>query len=106
MQLNTSQSGADTIVAVHSPRLDASFAPQFKTEMMEIVNGGARRIVLDMSVVKLIDSSGLGALVSILKALNGQGSIVIRGASPSVLGLFKLTRMDRVFTVEAATAAA
>lgn len=106
MQLHTTQSGADTIVTVQASRLDASFAPQFKTDMMEIVNGGARRIVLDMSAVKLIDSSGLGTLVSILKALNGQGSIVIRGASPTVLGLFKLTRMDRVFTIETAAATA
>lgn len=106
MQLHTTQAGADTIVAVQASRLDASFAPQFKTDMMEIVNGGARRIVLDMSAVKLIDSSGLGTLVSILKALNGQGSIVIRGASPTVLGLFKLTRMDRVFTIETAAATA
>ena len=105
MQLHTTQAGADTIVTVQASRLDASFAPQFKNDMMEIVNGGARRIVLDMSAVKLIDSSGLGTLVSILKALNGQGSIVIRGASPTVLGLFKLTRMDRVFTIETAAAA-
>lgn len=106
MQLEISHSGTDTLVAVHAPRLDASFAPQFKADMMEIVNAGARRIVLDMSAVKLIDSSGLGTLVSILKALNGQGSIVIRGASPTVLGLFKLTRMDRVFTIEPAAATA
>lgn len=106
MQLNISQSGNDTVVAVHASRLDASVAPQFKAEMTVVVNGGAKRIVLDLSEVKMIDSSCLGTLVSILKLLNGQGSIVIRGALPSVLGLFKLTRMDRVFTIEAAPAAA
>ena len=106
MQLNVSQSGTDTIVAVHSSRLDASVAPQFKTDMTAVVNGGARHLVLDMSEVRMIDSSGLGTLVSILKLLNGQGSIVIRGAMPSVLGLFKLTRMDRVFTIEPASTAA
>jgi anti-sigma B factor antagonist len=105
MQLNVSQAGNNTVVAVISPRLDASVAPQFKTEMTDIVNGGAKNLVLDMSSVKMIDSSGLGTLVSILKLLGGQGSIVIRGATPSVLGLFKLTRMDRVFTIEAAAAA-
>jgi anti-sigma B factor antagonist len=106
MQLNVSQAGNNTVVAVISPRLDASVAPQFKTEMTDIVNGGAKNLVLDMSSVKMIDSSGLGTLVTILKLLGGQGSIVIRGATPSVLGLFKLTRMDRVFTIEAAAAAA
>lgn len=106
MQLNVTTSGAQTIVALQFPRLDASVAPQFKAELTNIVNGGAKQLVLDMGMVKLIDSSGLGTLVSILKMLNGQGSIVIRGASPSVLGLFKLTRMDRVFTIEAAPATA
>lgn len=106
MQLNISNSGADTIVAVNSPRLDASFAPIFKAEMMEVVKGGAKRLIIDLSTVKLIDSSGLGTLVSILKSLNGQGTIVIRGATPSVVGLFKLTRMDRVFTMESAAATA
>ena len=100
MQLKITQTAADAVVEVQSLRLDASAAPQFKTEMLELVNNGAKHIVLDLSVVKLVDSSGLGSLVSILKALGGQGSIVIRGASPSVLGLFKLTRMDRVFTIE------
>jgi anti-sigma B factor antagonist len=106
MQLNVSQVGNTTVVAVIFPRLDAAVAPQFKTEMTEIVNGGATSLVLDMSSVKMIDSSGLGTLVSILKLLGGHGGIVIRGATPSVLGLFKLTRMDRVFTIEAAIAAA
>lgn len=104
MQLTILQSGNDTIVGVLSPRLDASVAPQFKTEMTAMINAGAKHIVLDMAEVRMIDSSGLGTLVSILKLLNGQGTIVIRAVTPSVLGLFKLTRMDRVFTIEAAAA--
>jgi len=106
MQLNVTQVDSTTVVAVHSSRLDASFAPQFKTEMLEIVSGGATELVLDLSEVKLIDSSGLGAMVSVLKALNGKGGILIRKASPAVLGLFKLTRMDRVFNIEPAAAPA
>ena len=102
MQLVISQSGNDTIVDVLSSRLDASVAPQFKSEMTAMINAGAKHIVLDMAAVRMIDSSGLGTLVAILKLLNGQGTIVIRAATPSVLGLFKLTRMDRVFTIEAA----
>jgi anti-sigma B factor antagonist len=106
MQLIVNTAGINTVVAVHANRLDASIAPQFKAEMMAILNQGAKHLVLDLGAVKLIDSSGLGTLVSVLKALNGEGGIVIRGASPSVLGLFKLTRMDRVFTIEPAAVAA
>lgn len=102
MLLQTTQADADTIVTVQSIRLDALIAPQFGEDMRQIVNGGAQRIVLDIGAVQIIDSSGLAILVSILKALNGQnGSMVIRNASPTVLNLFKLTRMDRVFTITA-----
>lgn len=104
MQLNITQTGADAIVSVQSSRLDASFVPQFKSELLELIQKGGKNIVIDLSLVKLVDSSGLGSLVSLLKALGGQGGISIRGASPSVLALFKLTRMDRVFSIEPAVA--
>jgi anti-sigma B factor antagonist len=99
MKLNVETKDATTVVTVHSARLDASLAPTFKTEMSAIIQAGARQIVLDLSEVKMVDSSGLGTMVSLLKSMNGQGSISVRGATPSVLGLFKLTRMDRVFNV-------
>lgn len=99
MHLEVIQRNRNTVVIVDSLRIDAAVAPQFKSDLMEVVKAGAQEIVLDLSGVRMIDSSGLGSLVSVLKAMNGNGSIAIRGASPSVLGLFKLTRMDRVFSI-------
>jgi anti-sigma B factor antagonist len=101
MQLNISQSGSDAIVGILTPCLDASVARQFKTEMSAVINNGAKHIVLDMAALGMVDSNGLGTLVSILKLLNGQGTIVIRAATPAVLRVFKLTHMDHVFTIEA-----
>lgn len=43
------------------------------------VNGGARAMVLDLENVTFIDSSGLGALVAILKVLGTNGAIALRG---------------------------
>jgi anti-sigma B factor antagonist len=104
MDMKVTHNDDATLVEFDHLRLDAAVAPQLKAALLKVVTDGANKVVLDLHTVKMIDSSGLGALVSVLKAMNGQGSITIRGASSSVMGLFKLTRMDRVFTLETVTA--
>ena len=97
----------DNGVAVVAPtvrRLDASVAPAFKQAVVAVIEGGEQRLVLDLSSVEFLDSSGLGAMVSILKALGGKGAVAVCGAQGAVLALFKLTRMDKVFTLFATRA--
>jgi anti-sigma B factor antagonist len=106
MQINIQQRDGATVAEVLIPRLDASMASSFKNELLEIIKNGVTKLVLDLSAVAFIDSSGLGALVSILKAMNGKGSISIAGANSTVMGLFKLTSMDRVFSIHATVDAA
>lgn len=110
MDLVVQQREGATVVGVQVPRLDAAQAVAFRSALLGVVqDGAATRLVLDFALVKMIDSSGLGALVSVLKGLNGRGSIAIANANANVLGVFKLTRMDRVFamhgSVDAAVAA-
>src|SRR5690348_11256934 len=94
------------VVRVAEKRVDASKAPIFKDEMTKCIEGGQNQIVLDLSGVDFIDSSGLGAIVSCLKKLGPRGSLAVAGAKGAVSRLFTLTRMDRVFalhdTVDAA----
>lgn len=78
-------------------RMDARSAPEFKARVGALIKGGNHWIALDLSEVEFIDSSGLGALVSVLKELNGEGEIAIGGARETVGSLFKLTRLDKVF---------
>lgn len=87
------------VIFLNLKRLDASIAPVFKQEILKLIEAGENKIVLDLNAVEFIDSSGLGALVSILKALGSGGSIVICNARVGVLGLFRLTRMDKVFSI-------
>ena len=53
--------------------------------------------MLDLAGVTFIDSSGLGALVGSLKAMGKEGDFVLSGAKAAVAGVFRLTRMDKVF---------
>jgi anti-sigma B factor antagonist len=87
------------VVRVAEKRVDASKAPAFKDEMTRCIESGQSQIVLDLSSVDFIDSSGLGAIVSCLKKLGPKGSLAVAGATGAVSRLFTLTRMDRVFAL-------
>ena len=80
-------------------RLDASNALAFKEEVVTVVHSGETRLVLDMGKVEFVDSSGLGAMVSVFKALGGKGAVVVCNVGSAVMNLFKLTRMDKVFSI-------
>jgi anti-sigma B factor antagonist len=92
--------GTLPVVVPRVRRLDASVAPAFKAQVVDLVEAGERRLVVDLAGVDFLDSSGLGALVSILKALGNQGAMAVCGPRGSVLSLFKLTRMDKVFAID------
>ncbi len=86
-----------TLIRPSVQRLDAAVAPAFRQAVVARVERGERRLVLDLERVEFIDSSGLGALVSILKAAGSQGAVALCNAGGAVMGLLTLTRMDRVF---------
>lgn len=81
-------------------RLDASVESTFKQQVLEIMEKGHKKVVLDFSHVDFIDSSCLGALVSILKSVNGRGELVLCSLNSNTHDLFKLTRMDRIFSIK------
>jgi anti-sigma B factor antagonist len=57
-------------------------------------------LLLDMSALNFVDSSGLGALLSCLRSLNGKnGQLKLFGVSKPVMALFELVRMHRLFSI-------
>jgi anti-sigma B factor antagonist len=106
LDVKVSHEGGVAIVVPGVKRLDAAVAPAFKEQVVALIREGERRIAIDLAGVTFLDSSGLGAMVSILKALGGQGALAVCGAEGAVLALFKLTRMDKVFAIAAGRAEA
>jgi len=80
-------------------RLDANSAASFKNRMADIIKQGHSVLILNLENIKFIDSSGLGAIVSSLKAMRGEGDLIICNACPVVMDLFRLTRMDKVLKI-------
>ena len=56
-------------------------------------------MLLDLSAVTFMDSSGLGAILAIRRALPPGHRIELTGLTPNVERVFRLTRMDMVFTI-------
>lgn len=106
MELSIKNTDDLALLKIVESRLDAANAPELRSKVNELIETGAQRIVLDISDVEFMDSSSLGAMVSILKMVGSSGDLVVAGAHGIVADLFKLTRMDRVFrmtdTVESA----
>jgi anti-sigma B factor antagonist len=99
MDLKEEERGHVLIVALGNRRLDAALAVRFKERLVGLIEGGRAKIVVDLSLVEFIDSSGLGALVSLLKRIGRGGEIAICGLQTPVATMFRATRMDKVFQI-------
>ena len=87
------------VVTVLASRIDAACALECKETMRRSTDGSPPQVVLDLSEVTFIDSSGLGAIVATMKLLAPERRLALAGMSPAVDKVFKLTRMDRVFRI-------
>ncbi|NBZ89542.1 STAS domain-containing protein [Stagnihabitans tardus] len=99
MNLQTEHQGDVLLITVADDRIDAASAIQFKEMMREIVSEPSERVVLDMSNVGFLDSSGLGAVVAVMKALGPVRRLELSGLTATVEKVFRLTRMDTVFII-------
>lgn len=78
-------------------RLDGSRAASFKSDCVAAIRGP--RLLVDLSGVVFIDSSGLGALVGVLKHLGEEGEVGLVTEAGGVLSLLKITRLYTIFRV-------
>lgn len=101
MNVETQSIGNVLVITPLDRRLDASVSAKFKDDMQAMIAQGNHHILLDFSQVDFIDSSFLGALVSLLKALHGKGELAICSLNNNIHSMFKLTRMDKIFIIGA-----
>ncbi|MEO7729368.1 MAG: STAS domain-containing protein [Kofleriaceae bacterium] len=80
--------------------LDINSAPALGEQIDKIVATRPAKVIADLSMLDLIDSSGVAALVKLYKGVRGVGGVVaIFGARDQPLAIFKLLRMDKVFNL-------
>ena len=99
MELVLQRIGDVTVATVSVEDLDASNAAEFKRDMAPVVEANTK-VVLDLSRLRFVDSSGLGAFISALRKLNAKGGdLKLCGMSKQVRAVFELVRMHRVFDI-------
>jgi anti-anti-sigma factor len=100
MEFKSDIIGNIVVVHVYLSRATLAKAVHFKEFVLELVNIGITKVIIDLSSCEYIDSTFLGAMVALLKkvnSMNGDLRLVYNKEMPSLV--FVLTRMDKVFKV-------
>lgn len=102
--MNFSKQTEENIIVITVNLTEASMnqSEDFKSYLYANCSNEAPKLVIDLSNVKYMDSSFIGALVAGLKhVLTKQGEMTLVNVQSDVLALFELTRLDKVFKIYA-----
>ena len=92
MQMSVRTEEGICIISVQEARIDAAVALEFKEDVRRHAKTAPPHVVLDLTEVTFIDSSGLGAIVGTMKYLAPDQKLILAGLTPAVDRVFKLTR--------------
>ena len=102
MQITAHTVREQLVLAPDTDRLDTASAQAFLRASTDTL-GDARHVVLDLCGVQFIDSTGLGALVALRRALGDDGRLRLVSANPRVRLLLEMTRLSAVLPLFATT---
>ena len=95
----------DVAVLAVDGDVDIYAGPRFKELFLEAIAQGTRHVIVDLTKVTFLDSTGLGVLVSGAKRAP-KGSLALVCPNEAMMHVFDLVGLDRIFTVFASRAAA
>jgi anti-sigma B factor antagonist len=99
MKYTRTDNEEETTLAIEGT-LDAVTAPDLRSVVDAIVNESRKEVTLELGALRLIDSSGVGVIVSLFKRVRANGGQVrIVGLRDQPRAIFRLLRLDRVFPV-------
>ncbi len=90
----------DATVVRLAGEVDLRTSPQLRGRFLELFDERPSRIILDLTHVDYIDSSGVGTVVELKRrAMRSESKVVLVGLQPRVRSLFEITRLDKFFTI-------
>lgn len=100
MKFTIDKSEKYTILELQEEKLDSLKAPRLKSEFVTLYQSGTQNLILDLSHVKYVDSSGLSAILIAKRLANEAGGhLVLASVNDHVSKLLKISKLDSVFTV-------
>jgi anti-anti-sigma factor len=107
MQLALEQSGDVRIVRVKEAKLTYPTLSSFFSEVRQLVDDGALKLVIDLQPVTYIDSASIGCLMDIRRLLHEKGGVLrLSGLQPRVETMVSMTGVNRIIEVHREEAAA
>ncbi len=104
--LDVTERNGHAVLAVHG-EVDVYTAPQFREQLIQLVDAGQRHIVVDLEGVEFLDSTGLGVLVGGLKRVRSHdGDLAIVCTQRRILKVLEITGLTKVFDIHASVDAA
>ncbi|MGI4728473.1 MAG: STAS domain-containing protein [Janthinobacterium lividum] len=92
------------LIKLNESKLNSLISPQLKSELILMNTDGQRNIILDLSMVKFADSSGLSSLlVGHRICKNAEGSFILTGLSDSVSRLISISQLENVLSIVSTT---
>jgi len=98
MPLSVREDGSITVISVEGDLVIGAPEAEFKKTVAHLLERGRTNLLIDLSAVGFLDSSGLGSLVRALTtSQNEGGSTKLVGVGPQVRKLLEMTKLDSVF---------
>ena len=92
--------GAGTHVIAVAGEVDIFTAPELKRAISAAIDAGARKLVVDLTQTRFLDSTALGVLIGAVKRLRPlEGHMAIVNTEQSTTKTFEITGLDQIFTI-------
>lgn len=89
-----------TVFSLDEDNLNSLLAPQLKSEFVLLSNEGVNHLILDLTKVVFIDSSGLSAILTGDRLWKRLGSFIVTGIEhPNVKKLIEISRLETILTL-------
>jgi anti-sigma B factor antagonist len=99
LDLESTRRGTASVLTLRG-EIDVYTAPRLRQAIVDLVNGGATRVVVDMGKVDFLDSTGLGVLVEGLKRARSKDSdLAIVATQDKILKIFDITGLNKAFII-------
>lgn len=100
LTINSRKPNDTTHVLDIEGEVDVYTSPQLKQEIVKIAETGVKHLVINLSKVEYLDSTGLGVLIGGLKRLReSDGNLILVGPNMRILRIFEITGLDKIFDI-------